>query len=163
MNLKVKNALISVSNKDNLILLLKTLKKFDVNIISSGGTYSSIKTAVLYEYKKIQKTSDAHKADLAASFQAAVAEILLHKVRMAMVETNLNELVIGGGVASNKYIRDILIRGLDDKKIYFPPISRCTDNGAMIAYAGSFYLKDVEKDLTLNIKPRWPLSDLNDG
>ena len=54
-----------------------------------------------------------------------------------MVETNLNELVIGG-VASNKYIRDILIRGLDDKKIYFPPISRCTDNGAMIAYAAVF-------------------------
>ena len=126
-------------------------------------SFSGLKTAVLYEYKKIQKTSDAHKADLAASFQAAVAEILLHKVRMAMVETNLNELVIGGGVASNKYIRDILIRGLDDKKIYFPPISRCTDNGAMIAYAGSFYLKDVERDLTLNIKPRWPLSDLNDG
>ena len=126
-------------------------------------SFSGLKTAVFYEYKKIQETSDAFKADLAASFQAAVAETLLHKVRMAMTKTNLNELVIGGGVASNTYIRDILIRGLDDKKIYFPPISRCTDNGAMIAYAGSFYLKDVEKDLTLNIKPRWPLSDLNDG
>ena len=47
MNLKVKNALISVSNKENLILLLKTLKKFNINIISSGGTYASIKGWVI--------------------------------------------------------------------------------------------------------------------
>ena len=80
-----------------------------------------------------------------------------------MDSTGLEELVIGGGVASNKYIRSKLIEGLKDKKIYFPPIRRCTDNGAMIAYAGSFYMQDIQDDLDLNIRPRWPLSELVNG
>ena len=50
--------------------------------------------------------------------------------------------------------------GLSDKNIFFPPIARCTDNGAMIAYAGSCYLNKADKNLSLNIKPRWPLSEL---
>jgi len=126
-------------------------------------SFSGLKTAVFYEFKKINKINDVIKADLAASFQAAVADTLLMKVSSAMEQTGLNELVIGGGVASNKYIREKLVIGLEGRSIFFPPIHRCTDNGAMIAYAGSFYLKDVKQDMTLNIKPRWPLSDLNDG
>ncbi len=126
-------------------------------------SFSGLKTAVFYEFKKINKLNDANKADLAASFQAAVADTLLIKVGSAMEKIGLNELVIGGGVASNKYIREKLIKGLEGKSIFFPPTHRCTDNGAMIAYAGSFYLKDAKQDMTLNIKPRWPLSDLNDG
>ena len=126
-------------------------------------SFSGLKTAVFYEFKKIKTIDESIKADLAASFQAAVADTLVMKTKSAMEKTGLKELVIGGGVASNKYIRDKLITGLERSKIFSPPIHRCTDNGAMIAYAGSFYLKDVNRDLTLNIKPRWPLSDLNDG
>ena len=126
-------------------------------------SFSGLKTAVFYEFKKIKTIDESIKSDLAASFQAAVADTLVMKTKSAMEKTGLKELVIGGGVASNKYIRDKLITGLESSKIFFPPIHRCTDNGAMIAYAGSFYLKDVNRDLTLNIKPRWPLSDLNDG
>ncbi len=126
-------------------------------------SFSGLKTAVFYEFKKIKTIDESIKADLAASFQAAVADTLVMKTKSAMEKTGLKELVIGGGVASNKYIRDKLITSLEISNIFFPPIHRCTDNGAMIAYAGSFYLKDVNRDLTLNIKPRWPLSDLNDG
>ena len=120
-------------------------------------SFSGLKTAVYYEYKKYKKISNNQKADIAASFQAAVADTLLLKTRSALIKTDLNELVIGGGVASNKFIRERLVTGLKETKIFFPPIERCTDNGAMIAYAGSFYLKETEQNMSLDIKPRWPL------
>ena len=102
-------------------------------------SFSGLKTAVYYEYKKFKQISDNQKADIAASFQTAVAD------------------------TSNKFIREKLINGLEGNKIFFPPIERCTDNGAMIAFAGSFYLNDKEQDMNLDIKPRWPLSELNNG
>ena len=80
--------------------------------------------------------------------------------KKALEETKQNELVIGGGVASNKYIRKKLVEGLEGNKIYFPPLERCTDNGAMVAFAGSFYLSNnnhVKNDL---VRPKWPLSEL---
>ena len=126
-------------------------------------SFSGLKTAVYYEFKNLKQINESQKADLAASFQAAVSDTLLIKTREAMKQTGLTELVIGGGVASNKFIRNALITGLEGNKIYFPPINRCTDNGAMIAFAGSFYVKNTEKTLGLDIKPRWPLSDLNNG
>jgi N6-L-threonylcarbamoyladenine synthase len=126
-------------------------------------SFSGLKTAVYYEYKKMNKITNNQKADIAASFQSAVADTLLLKTRKALIETGLNELVIGGGVASNKFIRERLISGLKETNIFFPPIERCTDNGAMIAYAGSFYLKEAEQNMRLDIKPRWPLSELNHG
>ena len=126
-------------------------------------SFSGLKTAVYYEYKKMNKITNSQKADIAASFQSAVADTLLLKTRKALIETGLNELVIGGGVASNKFIRKRLISGLKETNIFFPPIERCTDNGAMIAYAGSFYLKETEQNMRLDIKPRWPLSELNHG
>lgn len=126
-------------------------------------SFSGLKTAVYYEYKKMDQISESQKADIAASFQEAVADTLLSKTKKALENTGLTELVIGGGVASNKYIRDRLVTGLSNKNIFFPPIERCTDNGAMIAYAGSHYLKEVEEDFSLNIRPRWPLSEFNNG
>ena len=126
-------------------------------------SFSGLKTAVYYEFKKIKEIDASKKADLSASFQAAVADTLLIKTKEAMEATNLEELVIGGGVASNIYIRSKLIEGLQDKKIFFPPINRCTDNGAMIAYAGSFYIKNTKENLDLDIKPRWPLSEITNG
>ena len=126
-------------------------------------SFSGLKTAVYYEYKKIDQISESQKADIAASFQEAVADTLLSKTKKALENTGLTELVIGGGVASNKYIRDRLVTGLSNKNIFFPPIERCTDNGAMIAYAGSHYLKELKEDFSLNIRPRWPLSEFNNG
>ena len=126
-------------------------------------SFSGLKTAVFYELKKIKKVSESQKADIAASFQGAVGETFLSKCQKALIDTGLGELVIGSGVASNECIREKLVTGLSDKRIYFPPISRCTDNGAMIAYTGSFYIGKKELDNNLNIKPRWPLSELDHG
>ena len=126
-------------------------------------SFSGLKTAVFYALKEIDDLNQETKANIAASFQEAVAEILLIKSKKALEKTNQNELVIGGGVASNKYIRNRLIEGLNGSKIYFPPLERCTDNGAMVAFAGSFYLNDNNQNKNDLVRPKWPLSELNNG
>ena len=126
-------------------------------------SFSGLKTAVFYALKEIDDLNQETKGNIAASFQEAVAEILLIKSKKALEKTNQNELVIGGGVASNKYIRNRLIEGLKGSKIYFPPLERCTDNGAMVAFAGSFYLNGNNQDKNDLVRPKWPLSELNNG
>ena len=123
-------------------------------------SFSGLKTAVFYALKDTKVINKQIKANIAASFQDAVADTLLIKSKKALEETKQNELVIGGGVASNQYIRKKLVEGLEGNKIYFPPLERCTDNGAMVAFAGSFYLSNnnhTENDL---VRPKWPLSEL---
>ena len=123
-------------------------------------SFSGLKTAVFYALKDSKVINKQFKANIAASFQDAVADTLLIKSKKALEETNQNELVIGGGVASNKYIRKKLIEGLKGCSIYFPPISRCTDNGAMVAFAGSFYLGNNNQNKNDQVRPKWPLSEL---
>jgi len=123
-------------------------------------SFSGLKTAVLYAFRSEKNPSDTFKADLAASFQEAVAETLFLKSQKAIAQNGLDKLVIGGGVASNKYIRKRLIEGLKGNKIFFPPINRCTDNGAMVAVTGHYRLskKNISSDIV--IRPKWNLSEL---
>tara|TARA_Y100000748_G_scaffold236068_1_gene200081 strand:- start:1149 stop:2150 length:1002 start_codon:yes stop_codon:yes gene_type:complete len=123
-------------------------------------SFSGLKTAVFYALKDTKIVNKRIKANIAASFQDAVADTLLIKSRKALEETNQTELVIGGGVASNKYIRNKLVEGLKNNKIYFPPLERCTDNGAMVAFAGSFYLGNNNQNKNDQVRPKWPLSEL---
>jgi len=123
-------------------------------------SFSGLKTAVFYALKDTNVIDESVKANIAASFQEAVADTLLIKSKKALEQTSQNELVIGGGVASNKYIRNKLVEGLKDNKIYFPPLERCTDNGAMIAFAGSFYLSNNNQAKNELVRPKWPLSEL---
>ena len=123
-------------------------------------SFSGLKTAVFYTLKDTKFINKQIKANIAASFQDAVADTLLIKSRKALEETKQNELVIGGGVASNKYIRKKLVEGLKDNKIYFPPLERCTDTGAMVAFAGSFYLSNNNHAKNDLVRPKWPLSEL---
>ena len=123
-------------------------------------SFSGLKTAVFYTLKDTKVINKQIKANIAASFQDAVADTLLIKSKKALQETKQNELVIGGGVASNKYIRKKLVEGLKDNKIYFPPLERCTDNGAMVAFAGSFYLSNNNQAKNDLVRPKWPLSEL---
>jgi len=123
-------------------------------------SFSGLKTAVFYTLKDTKVINKQIKANIAASFQDAVADTLLIKSKKALEETKQNELVIGGGVASNKYIRKKLVEGLKDNKIYFPPLERCTDNGAMVAFAGSFYLSNNNQAKNDLVRPKWPLSEL---
>ena len=123
-------------------------------------SFSGLKTAVFYALKDTKVINKQIKANIAASFQDAVADTLLIKSKKALEETKQNELVIGGGVASNKYIRKKLVEGLEGNKIYFPPLERCTDNGAMVAFAGSFYLSNNNHAKNDLVRPKWPLSEL---
>ena len=123
-------------------------------------SFSGLKTAVLYAFRSEKNPSDTFKADLAASFQEAVADTLFLKSQKAIAQNGLDQLVIGGGVASNKYIRKKLIEGLKGNKIFFPPINRCTDNGAMVAVTGHYRLSKKNTSSDIVIRPKWNLSEL---
>lgn len=96
--------------------------------------------------------------DIAASFQRAIIETLVIKSRRAIQQTGLSTLVVSGGVSANQLLREELALMARDLNIelHFPRLEFCTDNGAMVAYAGFQHIKQGNKiDLTINIEPRW--------
>ena len=105
------------------------------------------------------------QADLCAGFQAAVSDILVEKSRRALVEylalaPSRPVLAVAGGVAANQAIRSALeaLCSELDAEFVAPPLALCTDNAAMIAYAGGArFLSGETDDLTLSARPRWPL------
>lgn len=102
-------------------------------------SFSGLKTAVLnYMNNAEQKGEDFNKADVAASFQDAVVDVLVAKSMRLLEETGYDKLALSGGVAANSRLREKLERQCKDKgiKFYYPPIELCTDNAAMIAMAG---------------------------
>jgi N6-L-threonylcarbamoyladenine synthase len=110
-----------------------------------------------------QKTSQ-DKADVAYAFQHAVADTLSIKCKRALRQTGLNRLVVAGGVSANRKIRATLTEMAAGEKaaIYFPRPEFCTDNGAMIAYAGcQRLLAGQQLDFDIFARPRWPMSELS--
>ena len=104
-------------------------------------------------------------ADIAYAFQEAVADTLVIKCRRALQQTRLTTLVAAGGVSANQHLRSQLTCAL--KKIhatvFYARPQFCTDNGAMIAYAGcQRLLAQQRQNLSITVKPRWPLEDLHD-
>ena len=136
-------------------------------ILKKGGcnlSFAGLKTAVLRTTKKIKKKKE--KYHLAASFQKTINEILYEKTKIAMEEylkdkKNItNTFVIAGGVASNLSIRKNLIELAEKKKFIsvFPPLNLCSDNAAMIAWAGiERYKINLIDNLEFPSKARWPL------
>jgi N6-L-threonylcarbamoyladenine synthase len=118
-------------------------------------SFSGLKTAVRTALMKHDRPSDA---DVCASFQAAVVDVLVGRVVAASRETGVNHVAIGGGVAANRGLRAALLgTGL---KVTLPPPSRCTDNAAMIAACGRIHLLRGRRDpLTLTVRPQWPLGE----
>ena len=110
-----------------------------------------------------QNKAGQDKADIAAAFQEAVAETLSIKCKRALQQTGLKRLVVAGGVSANKQIRASLteMATKEQTQIYFPRLEFCTDNGAMIAYAGCQRLMAGQKQgLEIFARPRWPISEL---
>lgn len=128
-----------------------------VHIDGLDFSFSGLKTAIINLH---HKTPDINKADLAASFEKDVAEILLENTKKAVKETNINKIALAGGVSANSYIRKEFkeLEEKEDIKVYYPELKLCTDNAAMIASAGYYnYLKGNFSDLKLNAVPNLKL------
>ena len=138
-------------------------------ILKKGGcnlSFAGLKTAVLRTSKKLK--SQKEKYHLAASFQKTINEILYEKTKIAMKEflknkeNKENTFVIAGGVAANLLIRKNLseLAMKNNFKYIFPPINLCSDNAAMIAWAGiERYKKNLINSLEFPSKARWPLDN----
>lgn len=125
-------------------------------------SFSGLKTFTLNTINSMDKT-DQNKANIAAAFQQAIAETLSIKCKRAMQQTGLTRLIVAGGVSANKEIRQQLktMAAKENLQIYFPRLEFCTDNGAMIAYAGCQRLMAGQHEgLEVQTRPRWPINQL---
>jgi len=116
-------------------------------------SFSGIKTAVI---NLNHKTPNLNKADLAASFEKAVTDVLINNTLKAAKELNINKIALAGGVSANSYIRKrfLDLKQTNNMKIYYPELILCTDNAAMIASAGYYnYINGIISDLELNAIP----------
>ena len=131
-------------------------------------SFSGLKTFCLNTINACKGEGDLSEqdcADICYAFEEAVVETLLIKCRRAMEHTGLKTLVMAGGVSANKKLRARLEEALGKKgvRVFYPRPEYCTDNGAMIAFAGALRLMagDQQKDLAVSVRPRWPLAELS--
>ena len=127
-------------------------------------SFSGLKTAVLTLVKKQQTNlCEQDKANIARAFVDAIVEVLVAKCIAALKQTGMKRLVIAGGVGANAQLRAALNAAAARKRfeVFYPELALCTDNGAMIAFAGAMRLQKhpdaATYDYSFNVKPRWPL------
>ena len=130
-------------------------------------SFSGLKTFAANTLNAVLKTeltlSEQTKADIAYAFQDAVVDTLAIKCKRALKETGYKRLVIAGGVSANKKLRESLTQMMKNLggEVFYPQPQFCTDNGAMIAYAGLLRLKQGQhSDLAIDVKPRWAMAEL---
>ena len=134
-------------------------------MIASGDlnfSFSGLKTAALTLASREAATAQ-NKADIAAAFQNAIVEVLVAKSAEALSRTGLEQLVVAGGVGANRRLREVLAAkaASDGFEVFYPPLDLCTDNGAMIAYAGAQRLEaGVIEPRGFSVLPRWDLEEL---
>jgi N6-L-threonylcarbamoyladenine synthase len=130
-------------------------------------SFSGLKTAVLTLVKNHPgELNENDKANIARSFVEAIVDVLVAKCQTALKETKLKRLVIAGGVGANTQLRAALNSAASKKhfQVFYPELELCTDNGAMIAFAGALRLQRnpnaASYDYGFTVKPRWPLHEL---
>ena len=130
-------------------------------------SFSGLKTHTLNTVAECRtaagELAEQDRADIAAAFQAAVVGTLVIKCRRALQQEGLRQLVIAGGVSANRQLREALATELGklDGRVFYPRPEFCTDNGAMIAYAGYCRLvAGLRDDLAVTVRPRWPMVEL---
>ncbi len=132
-------------------------------------SFSGLKTAVLTVVNNnggAANVCEQDKANIARGFVDAIVDVLTAKCLSALKQTGLKRLVIAGGVGANAQLRASLNAAAKKKhfKVYYPELEFCTDNGAMIAFAGALRLQinpqAAQRDYSFNVRPRWPLDEL---
>jgi len=126
-------------------------------------SFSGLKTAALTLVRKHEPLDDDLRAEIAHAFQCAVADTLRIKCQRALAETGYQNLVVAGGVGANRHLRATLeqFTSAHDARVYFPTLEYCTDNGAMIAYAGALRVLAGQRDeAVVDVLPRWSLESL---
>jgi len=139
-------------------------------LLHSGNldfSFAGLKTAVLTQHRKLgAQPCDQTLADLAASTQAAIVDVLVAKSLKALKATDSRRLVVAGGVGANLRLRERLDAGAAKlgARVFYPPLALCTDNGAMIALAAALRLQhgvaELQTDGAFDVRPRWPLAEL---
>ena len=138
-------------------------------LLHSGNldfSFAGLKTAVLTQAKKLGETLEVRKADLAASTQAAIVDVLVRKSLTAVDQSGLKRLVVAGGVGANQELRAQLNAACAKRgiRVHYPELELCTDNGAMIAMAAAMRLaagvEQADRRYAFDVKPRWPLGAL---
>lgn len=126
-------------------------------------SFSGLKTAVLTANKN-GDDSPQTRADIAYAAQEAIVDVLAHKARVALAHTGLSQLVVAGGVGANRLLRERLTDDIEKRggRVFYPDLEFCTDNGAMIAFAGALRLAKQQgiKDYRFNVKARWNLAEI---
>ncbi len=139
-------------------------------LLHSGNldfSFAGLKTAVLTQAKKLGDDLDARRADLAASTEAAIVDVLVKKTLTALKESGLQRVVVAGGVGANRLLREQLNAACARLKVrvHYPELHLCTDNGAMIAMAAAMRIaagrQSPEARYAFDVKPRWPLDALD--
>ncbi|MDC0434993.1 tRNA (adenosine(37)-N6)-threonylcarbamoyltransferase complex transferase subunit TsaD [bacterium] len=129
-------------------------------------SFSGLKTAAITRWKAFEGDAmqrETFIADLAASFELAVVDVLLAKSVKALEQSGLTTLVVSGGVSANRVLRARVdqLQQSNGISVFYPRLEFCTDNGAMIALAGSKRLqRGAEEELSVSVKPRWPIEEL---
>ena len=133
-----------------------------VNRPGMDFSFSGLKTSTLNTWNTSDKEEQT-KADIAAAFQEAVVDTLAIKCKRALLETGLTTLVVAGGVGANTSLR-IRLKQLTDKfqgQVFYPRPEFCTDNGAMVAFAGYQRLKMGQREgLEIQVKARWSIEEI---
>jgi len=130
-------------------------------------SFAGLKTAVMTQHRKLgAQPCDQALADLAASTQAAIVDVLVAKSLKALQATGARRLVVAGGVGANLRLREALDAAAArlGVRVFYPPLALCTDNGAMIALAAALRLQqglaELQRDGAFDVRPRWPLAEL---
>ena len=131
-------------------------------------SFAGLKTAVMTQHRKLgPNVCDQPRADLAASTQAAIVDVLVAKSLKALKQTTSRRLVVAGGVGANLRLREKLNAGAAKlgARVHYPPLALCTDNGAMIALAAALRLQHglavLQTDGAFDVRPRWPLAEIS--
>ncbi|MGZ5267476.1 MAG: tRNA (adenosine(37)-N6)-threonylcarbamoyltransferase complex transferase subunit TsaD [Caldimonas sp.] len=132
-------------------------------------SFAGLKTAVRTHALKLEgSTCEQPRADLAASTQAAIVDVLVRKSMAALARTGATRLVVAGGVGANTMLRERLQSECEKRqaRVHYPELALCTDNGAMIALAAAMRLQRgiaaLSLDYAFDVLPRWPLTPVRD-